>query len=149
MLPFKGIEYAESLSAIHAKCFEKPWSLKNFQEILNLPNTFGFCTQEGFILCADLGEDIEILTFAVLPEYHRKGIGTSLLTALQNFAIQQKKKHIFLEVKATNIAAKSLYLKNEFIQTGLRKNYYHEQGKSFDALCLTWQNPQLKARDSV
>ena len=142
MSPFKGQEYAESLSSIHNQCFEKPWTLQNFQKILNLPNTFGFCQKEGFILCSILDEDIEILTFAVLPEYRRQGIGLALLKAVQDFAQQNHKKHIFLEVNATNQAAQSLYQKANFAQTGLRKNYYHENNKTFDAICLTWKNPQ-------
>lgn len=143
MSPFKGIEFADTLCAIHTQSFEKPWTQQNFQDILKLPNTFGFCEKQGFILCSLLGEDIEILTFAVLPSYHRQGIGSGLLKALQQFAIEQGKKHIFLEVKSTNTAARALYQKVGFIQTGLRKNYYHEQDKTFDALCLTWKNPQL------
>lgn len=142
MLPFKGPEYAQSLWAIHTQCFNKPWSLHNFQEILKLPTTFGFCQNEGFILCSIVAEDIEILTFAVLPQYRRQGIGLRLIKSLQDFAIQQHKKHIFLEVNATNHAAYSLYKKARFMQTGLRKNYYHEKNQNFDALCLTWKNPQ-------
>ena len=148
MSPFKGSSYAKTLWTIHKQCFKKPWSIQNFQDILNLPNTFGFCQKEGFILCSALGEDIEILTFAVLPQYQRQGIGTSLLKTLQDFVIQQRKKYIFLEVNVTNQAACSLYKKVGFIQTGLRKNYYHEQNKTFDALCLTWENPQSTTGDS-
>ena len=148
MLLFKGIEYAESLYNIHKHSFGKPWSLENFQDILKLPNTFGFCQDEGFILCSDVVTDIEILTFAVLPKERRKGIGLALLKAVQDFAIQQKKHHVFLEVNETNKPAISLYTKQDFVQTGLRKNYYHEQGDSFNALCLTWKNPQLNAEDS-
>ena len=143
MLLFKGCEYAHALQAIHTQCFVKPWSEENFQTILKLPNTFGFQQKNGFILCSDLGEDIEILTFAVIPADRQKGIGSSLLKSVQDWAIQQQKKHIFLEVNATNQPAVSLYLKNGFIQTGLRKNYYQEQHQTFDALCLTWQNPLL------
>lgn len=140
---FKGIEYANILHNLHTQSFDSPWSLDNFCTLLKLSNTFGFCQKEGFILCSDLGEDLEILTFAVAPDYRSHGIGTQLLQSVQNWAIQQHKKHIFLEVKATNNIAISLYLKNGFIQTGTRKNYYHEQTQTYDALCLTWENPQL------
>ena len=139
---FEGIEYAQALHSIHAQSFDNPWSLDNFKTLLKLPNTFGFCQDEGFILCSDLGEDLEILTFAVIPTCRRRGIGTYLMAQVQNFSIAHQKKNIFLEVNTTNKPAIALYLKNNFVQTGIRKNYYHEHGKTSDALCLTWKNPQ-------
>ena len=138
---FKGPAYAEVLATIHEQCFVKPWTIQNFQEILNLPTTFGFGDQNGFVLCADLGDSFEILTLAILPNQRRKGFASSLLKELQTLANNQNKTHIFLEVNETNTPAIQLYLKSNFVQTGVRKNYYHEQGKSFDALCFTWKKP--------
>ena len=148
MLHFQGIEYAPFLHELHTLGFAKPWSLASFQQILSLPSTFGFCTEKGFILCSDLADDIEILTFTVHPRYRQKGLGKSLLQHLQQYAIRHKKKHIFLEVNQQNNAALSLYLKQGFQQTGCRKNYYHEGETTVDALCLEWENPQLNTEDS-
>jgi len=139
MSPFKGSSYADALTALHALCFVEPWSLDNFQKILDLPTTFGFGDEKGFVLCSDLGEDLEILTLAVHPDHRRMGLASQLLNQLQDFAKQNHKQKIFLEVKATNTPAIQLYLKNGFEQNGVRKNYYHEQGKTFDALCFCWQ----------
>ena len=147
MSVFKGVSYAEPLTQLHKLCFKAPWSYENFFQILSLPTTFGLGDEHGFLLCSDLGEDIEILTLAVHPSQQRKGIASSLLNELKQLAIQQHKKNIFLEVNCSNTPAKLLYLKNDFTQTGLRKNYYHEEGKAFDALCMTWQNPQQTAGD--
>ncbi len=149
MSPCKGIEYAQSLWKIHKQSFTKPWTLRNFYDLLTLPNVFVFCQKEGFILYSILPDDIEILTFAVLPQYQCQGIGTFLLNALQDWTIQQNKKGIFLEVSAHNIPAQSLYFKKGFVQTGRRKNYYQEEGKMVDALCLTWKNPRYANEDSV
>lgn len=149
MLPCKGIEYAQVLWEIHKKSFAKSWTLQNFCDLLRLPNVFAFCQPEGFILYSILPDDIEILTFAVLPQYRRQGIGILLLSTLQEWTIQQNKRGIFLEVSANNIPAQSLYLKKSFIQTGRRKNYYQEEGKTVDALCLTWKNPRYINEDSV
>ena len=139
MLPFKGPSYAKPLSALHALCFAQPWSCDNFTKILNLPTTFGLGDEKAFILCSDLGEDFEILTLAVHPDHRRKGLASALLTDLQTLATQNHKHRIFLEVKSTNTPAISLYLKAGFVQTGCRKNYYHEGNQKFDALCFTWE----------
>ena len=144
MLQFKGSAYAEPLAALHALCFVEPWSMENFQKILNLPTTFGLGDEWGFLLCADLGDSFEILTLAIHPDYRRKGLATTLLKQLQQLAEDHKKQNIFLEVNASNTPAIQLYLKNNFIQTGVRKNYYHEKDKTFDALCLTWKKSPTK-----
>jgi len=147
MLHFHGIEYAQTLAQLHAQSFAEPWPLEVFQQILSLPSSFGFCSENGFILCSDLKDDLEILTFAVNPSYRRKGLGSQLLAQLQDFALKHNKKHIFLEVSTVNKAALALYYKYHFTQTGCRKNYYHENGQNIDALCLTWSNPHPKNQD--
>ncbi len=141
MLLFKGKTYAEVLTTIHAQCFTKPWKEDQFTSLLDLPSTFGFIDEKGFILCSDLGQDIEILTLAVLPEFRRKGLASALLNFVQKLMKIQNKKSLFLEVNCTNEAAIALYKKNGFQPNGTRKNYYHENGATFDALCFIWQNP--------
>ncbi len=139
MSQFKGSSYASALATLHTLCFVDPWSEDNFRNILNLPTTFGIGDEKGFILYSDLGDDLEILTIAVHPDYRRKGIATNLIKELQNFAQKNQKGKIFLEVNVKNTPAVQLYLKNGFIQSGIRKNYYHEKGQTFDALCFYWQ----------
>ncbi len=139
MLQFKGSTYAEALATIHALCFSEPWSIDTFQKLLILPTTFGFGNDKGFILYSDLGQDLEILTLAVHPDFRHQGIAFTLLKTLQDFAIKHNKKKIFLEVNETNIPAISLYQKAGFLQTGKRPNYYHQGNKTFDALCFYWQ----------
>ncbi len=139
MSPFKGAHFAPALATLHALCFAAPWRLQEFEQILSLDTTFGFGDENGFILCADLGPDAEILTLAVHPEMRRKGLGLKLIETLRDWAKENNKEHLFLEVNATNTAAIALYQKAGFTQTGVRKNYYHENGQTFDALCFMWQ----------
>ena len=146
MLPFKGSTYAVPLAELHALCFNKPWSADEFGKILSLPTTFGFGNEQGFILCADLQDDVEILTLAVHPSYRRQGIASSLLKEVQNFLITEGKHRIFLEVNVKNTSAQKLYSKSGFQQIGVRKNYYHDGQKRLDALCLMWQNPKRKSK---
>ena len=138
MSQFNGIAYTDYLSKIHAQSFVTPWTKESFFSLLKLSTTFGFLEEGAFILCSDLGQDIEILTLAVCPEYRRKGLATKLLKNVQHFAKKHNKQHIFLEVNVQNEAAKSLYIKNGFFQTGVRKNYYHEPQGINDALCFVW-----------
>lgn len=66
-----------------------------------------------------LSAEREIINLAVRGSYRRRGIGASLLR-------QEMKKPgtFFLEVRASNLAAKALYKKLGFRELGYRLNYY-------------------------
>ncbi len=138
MSQFNGTSYTDCLTQLHAQCFEKPWTAESFSCLLQLPTTFGFIEEGGFILCSDLGQDVEILTLAVSPFHRRQGLATQLLNNVKDFVHAHNKEHIFLEVSDKNEPAKALYLKNGFVPSGVRKNYYHETQGTVDALCLVW-----------
>jgi ribosomal-protein-alanine N-acetyltransferase len=54
----------------------------------------------------------------------RKGLGTRLLDALLAAARETHSTSVFLEVRESNAAARSLYEKAGFNQTDRRKSYY-------------------------
>ena len=133
----KGIFFAPILAKIHGKCFEKGWNEKEFQKLLALPTSRLWMSEEGFLLCSEVADEMEILTICVLPEFRRQHIAQDLLFELFSYAKGQKIKRIFLEVAEDNLAAQKLYLKAGFAQTGLREGYYARKNGVVDALCFT------------
>jgi ribosomal-protein-alanine N-acetyltransferase len=129
--------FSPVLSTIHAQCFDKPWSEQEMFSLLSLPTTVGWLTEQGFLLCSHVADEMEILTIGVLPTFRKQGVGIQLLQTLFSYASDKKVSHIFLEVSADNLPAQHLYQKAGFIQTGLRKNYYKTATGFTDALCLT------------
>jgi ribosomal-protein-alanine N-acetyltransferase len=85
----------------------------------------------GYAGIALLGNDIEpeaeIHTIGVDPDYHRRGIGETLLLALLAEA-GKRGGPVFLEVRTDNAAAIALYEKHGFHIIGLRKRYYQPSG---------------------
>ena len=138
MSQFKGVAFASCLFEIHARAFSDSWTLDNFIKLLQLPSTLGWMNDKGFILISDLQECAEILTFAVLPEYQKQGIGTILMQEMLSWAKQHNKERIFLEVAADNTSALSLYKKMGFVETGKRPAYYKRGCHRIDALCMTY-----------
>jgi ribosomal-protein-alanine N-acetyltransferase len=62
----------------------------------------------------------EILNLAVAPRYRRSGIATSLIQ------LELRKKAIFvLEVRESNLAARSLYERLGFVEISRREEYYN------------------------
>ena len=71
-----------------------------------------------------LAPEWELENIVVAPAARRKGLGKRLLEALLAAARETNSRSVFLEVRASNAAARSLYEKAGFEPTGRRKSYY-------------------------
>ena len=81
---------------------------------------------EGFIVARGVGTEWEIENIAVAGRARRRGLGARLLIELLKRVRQAGARDIFLEVRESNRAARSLYEKWAFVETGRRKGYYHQ-----------------------
>jgi len=123
--------------------FPNPWSRMTFLgEIVNPPITIPSVivrTPEdrvvGYILLWHIREEVQISNFAVHPDFRKKGLGEAVLL----YVLDKIKRHgatrIFLEVRPSNRAARSLYEKLGFRYLGSRKKYYRSPDE--DALIMS------------
>jgi ribosomal-protein-alanine acetyltransferase len=81
---------------------------------------------QGFIVGGAVSEDWEIENIAVAGAALRRGLGTRLLEEFIGLARGQGAQSVFLEVRESNLAARQLYEKYAFVETGRRKRYYRE-----------------------
>jgi ribosomal-protein-alanine N-acetyltransferase len=77
-------------------------------------------------------EDAHIATVAVTDEYRGRGIGTLLMLALVEVALEAGAENLTLEVRLDNYAARDVYQRFGFAPIGIRKNYYRDS----DALVM-------------
>ncbi len=77
----------------------------------------------GFLVARHIHSEWELENVVVAPAARRKGVGRRLLEALLDRAAQTNGS-VFLEVRESNIAARKLYEKAGFCETGRRKSYY-------------------------
>ncbi|WJY21936.1 ribosomal protein S18-alanine N-acetyltransferase [Fontisubflavum oceani] len=114
------------LALIHAAAFDtqRPWTEAEFEALLASPSAHLFHHESGFLLLRLLPPDAEILTLAVAPEARRQGVGRHLVTEAMRFAQDAEASRMFLEVAASNAAARSLYERTGFVETGQRPDYY-------------------------
>jgi ribosomal-protein-alanine N-acetyltransferase len=133
---------AEPLALLHAACFpEDPWDAEALGRILALSGGFGFVAWQldmpvGFALARDLGNECEILSLGVLPDFRRGGVGRALLRAVIGEAARHGLPSIVLEVASDNAAARGLYADAGFVMVGRRPRYYRRGGETIDALLL-------------
>ena len=80
----------------------------------------------GFLVARRLGSEWELENIVVSPKFQREGIGRRLLEELMSRARETGASALFLEVRESNTAARSLYEQVGFEPTGRRKSYYQE-----------------------
>lgn len=71
-----------------------------------------------------IGPDGDIQTIAIAPQERGAGYGRRILNALIDEAEQRTVRNVFLEVRADNPRALSLYASIGFAEIGVRPRYY-------------------------
>jgi len=79
---------------------------------------------EGFIVGRDLGPEWEIENIVVASAVQRRGLGRQLVQKLLDLARICGAQAVFLEVRESNRAARALYSKMGFTESGRRRGYY-------------------------
>jgi len=143
-----GIVQIERLS------FDNPWSRDAFERELLLPFSRLIVAAEvsaknpvqitvpisvedvslsGFLCRWIVADECHILNVAVHPQMRQNGIGKLLMQHALAEARSKSAHVVTLEVRRSNLAARSLYRKLEFQERRLRRNYY---GQGEDAIVM-------------
>ena len=85
------------------------------------------------------GGEGDIQTIDVAPHARRRGLGRALMLALIGEARNRGAREVFLEVRADNPGAQTLYRALGFEEIGLRPKYYQPDG--VDALVMRLSVP--------
>ncbi|WP_459987082.1 GNAT family N-acetyltransferase [Komagataeibacter kakiaceti] len=121
------------LARIHAAAFPPAyqWDAAAMETLMGMPGVSVLLAEgeagldaPGFIMMRAMGDEAEILTFAVMPPARRCGIGRDLLARCVGQAARAGVATVFLEVARDNAPAMALYCGAGFTQVGLRRNYY-------------------------
>lgn len=92
----------------------------------------------GFLVARRVEREWELENIVVAPDSRRTGLGKRLLTSLVAEVCQTNGECVFLEVRESNHAARRLYEKMGFKQTGRRAAYYSSPQE--DAVLYQWEN---------
>ena len=114
------------------------WSIEQYEALFHGPSAgrVALVIQEetlreeskiqGFVIARAVGAEWEIENIAIDGLARRRGLGTRLLGELLDMARAKGVKAVFLEVRASNRAARALYEKWSFTESGRRKRYYKD-----------------------
>lgn len=128
--------------------FTLPWSETNFRfEVTENPASRPWVadvTQNGSEIVAAMAviwiilDEAHIGTIAVHPDFRRTGIGSRFLAGILLAAKAEGVLKAFLEVRSSNLAARALYQKFGFVEDGVRRHYYSDNGE--DAIMMALED---------
>lgn len=127
---------------LEQRCFPDPWSQKGLRDTLREERAcFLVAEDENGRLCGYLNatwvlDECSLNRICTNPDCRRNGVGAALLDALQNFCREHQIAFIFLEVRESNTAARNLYRKSAFLETGKRPHFYDNPDET--AILMQW-----------
>lgn len=139
----------DEIMTIERASFSYPWSPGFFLQELRVPCARSLLAvvgekTVGYIIYWLLPNEVDIHNLAVHPDYRRQGIGQSLLQGVVIEAERKGSRRVTLEVRKSNEAAQRIYHSLGFVERGVRKGYYSDDGE--DALAMVLE---LCARPST
>lgn len=140
---------AEDLQAVlelERAAFPTPWNEEQFQLAFTreIFHVFGLFQRDeagresellAYAAFYHAAGEMEILNIAVTPLARRRGLGKRLLNLALSIGARLGAEVCFLEVRESNLAARTLYAHAGFTQVGRRPGYYKDTGE--DALVLS------------
>lgn len=129
--------------ALEVKTFTEAWSYQSFVDEMekNLCARYLVAEEAGKII-AYAGawivlEEGHITNIAVQEAARGRGVGARLTRALMQYAANLGVQYMTLEVRKSNHIAQGMYQKLGFMELGVRKRYYEDNGE--DALLMVCQ----------
>lgn len=109
------------------------WSAEQYQDLLHSTESVRVALVltvenevQAFMIARVVHEEWEIENIAVAAPARRRGFGTRLLGELLDMARAKSASAVFLEVRESNQAARALYEKWAFLESGRRRRYYSD-----------------------
>ena len=122
-------EMLDEAAEIERLCFSEPWSPEALLYMCKSPNTHAVAVIIDGRLAAYGGcefvlDEASIVNIATHPDFRRRGCASAIIDALEKFLSSKSVQNIFLEVRVSNMPARTLYEGKGFRTVGTRKNYY-------------------------
>ena len=127
------VEDLDEMMLIETRCYAFPWSRGNFVDSLASGyraiglwglDRHGETALWGYAWAMEGVDELHLLNLTVHPEHQRRGHATRLLDDLVHWAVPRALTWLWLEVRASNVAARRLYEGYGFEEAGLRRGYY-------------------------
>ena len=121
--------HLEGLVKVEEECFGSGYARNTFEkELENKIAVYVVAERHGEVLgyagLWNICGSADIMNVGVLKECRRQGIGAELLKYIEEYCTNEEIFEINLEVRVSNIPARSLYRKLGYEEITIRKGYY-------------------------
>ncbi len=129
---------------IERASFSTPWSEISFNSELRSQYSITKVAEMdgitiGYTCVRQIDDECHLLNLTVHPDYRNQGIAELLLKNIFSELNMSRCGYLYLEVRASNLAARRLYEHAGFRNIGIRKNYYVAPGE--DAVVMMLELP--------
>lgn len=140
--------FLDRIVDIENSSFLTPWSSNSFiGEFSNqLSNLWVAVSEEvvkGYVCFWMFDNEIQLVNIAVHPDHRKQGIGYNLVSDVIDSGVRNGIRNLWLEVRPSNSAARSLYDKFGFREVGRRPKYYRDSNE--DAIIMALNLFEKKA----
>ena len=116
---------------IERASFEFPWFEEDFIRCLRQRNCIGMVAEHaehvvGFMIYELHKTRLHILNFAVSPNVRHRAVGRQMIDKLIGKLSSQRRTHISLEVRETNLAAQIFFRESGFRATNVLRDFYDD-----------------------
>ena len=143
------LEDVPQVHEIELKTFHTPWTYQSFVDEMTTNKCARYVVAEddgkilGYAGAWLVFDEGHITNIAVDEAARGRGIGTMVTKALMQYAANMGVQYMTLEVRKSYLVAQGLYKKLGFIELGVRKRYYEDNGE--DAYLYVCQNmPEIE-----
>ncbi len=134
----------DAVGFIEQSSFSDPWPRGGFEPLVRAPRCLFIVAEvapgqgvSGYSVARWVEDEAELLNIAVADEQRGKGVGGKILDHVVRSLEERGIRHIFLEVRDSNIAARELYRSRGFRELSRRTGYYRRPTE--DAIVLAWR----------
>ncbi|MBF0506165.1 MAG: ribosomal protein S18-alanine N-acetyltransferase [Nitrospirae bacterium] len=119
----------QAITVIEKASYTMPWSETSFlSEVYSRHSITRIAELKdkiiAYICIKQVSDEAHLLNLTVDSAYRRQGIATMLFNNVRNDLRENGCRFLYLEVRASNIAANKMYEKLNFRIVGTRKDYY-------------------------
>lgn len=133
----------DEVLALEQEAYAFPWTRGNFVDSLVagyraelLVDAAGALV--GYCVALPGVDEMHLLNVTVRPALQGRGHGRALLDALVDAARARGARHLWLEVRESNLRARQLYERYGFLRAGVRRGYYPAPlGRREDAVVMS------------
>jgi ribosomal-protein-alanine N-acetyltransferase len=127
---------------IERRSFEFYWTEEDFLCCLRQRNCIGMVAEYnkrtvGFMIYELHKTKLNVLNFAVDPEFRRRAIGTQMIEKLVDKLSRQRRQEIVLELRESNLKAQLFFKRMGFKARLILRNWYNDTLENAYLMTLT------------